>query len=127
MKAISSPATRQGWGKQQKAEYDAQRYHRPTDEYRADMDFRADARLAQFGFLLGWQALSSAPVTWKPGDEFEAARKKEHRAIGPLEANRAIFALERHSAARPGPRSVRAAAAVGADQRRLTGTASARL
>jgi Zn-dependent M28 family amino/carboxypeptidase len=66
----------EGWGKQQKAEYDAQRYHRPADEYRADMDFRADARLAQFGFLLGWQALSSAPVTWKPGDEFEAARKK---------------------------------------------------
>jgi Zn-dependent M28 family amino/carboxypeptidase len=64
------------WGRQQKEEYDAQRYHRPADEYRADMDFRADARLAQFGFLLGWQALSSAPVAWKPGDEFEAARKK---------------------------------------------------
>jgi Zn-dependent M28 family amino/carboxypeptidase len=64
------------WGRQQKEEYDATRYHRPTDEYRADMDFRADARLAQFGFLLGWQALSSPPVTWKAGDEFEAARKK---------------------------------------------------
>ena len=66
----------EGWGKQQKAEYDAQRYHRPTDEYRADMDFRTDARLAQFGFLLGWQALSGPPVKWKPGDEFEAVRKK---------------------------------------------------
>jgi Zn-dependent M28 family amino/carboxypeptidase len=66
----------EGWGKQQKAEYDAERYHRPADEYRADMDFRTDARLAQFGFLLGWQALSAPPVTWKPGDEFEAARKK---------------------------------------------------
>ena len=65
-----------GWGKQQKAQYDAERYHRPTDEYKAEMDFRADARLAQFGFLLGWQAMSSAPVTWKPGDEFEAVRKK---------------------------------------------------
>jgi Zn-dependent M28 family amino/carboxypeptidase len=65
-----------GWGKQQKAEYDAERYHRPADEYREDMDFRADARLAQFGFLLGWQTMSSAPVTWKPGDEFEAVRKK---------------------------------------------------
>src|SRR6204780_1997243 len=64
------------WGQQQKEDYDDQRYHRPTDTYRADMDFRADARLAQFGFLLGWQALSSAPVTWKPGDEFEAARKQ---------------------------------------------------
>ena len=31
---------------------------------------------AQFGFLLGWQALLAPPVTWKPGDEFEAARKK---------------------------------------------------
>jgi Zn-dependent M28 family amino/carboxypeptidase len=64
------------WGKRQKDDYDDQRYHRPTDTYRADMDFRADARLAQFGFLLGWQALSSSPVTWKPGDEFEAARKQ---------------------------------------------------
>jgi Zn-dependent M28 family amino/carboxypeptidase len=41
----------------------AQRYHRPNDEYQPNMDFRTDARLAQFGFLLGWQALSSAPVT----------------------------------------------------------------
>ena len=64
------------WGKQQKKDYDEQRYHRPTDEYRPEMDFRADAKLAQFGFLLGWQALSSPPVTWKPGDEFEAARKQ---------------------------------------------------
>ena len=63
------------WGKQQKEEYDAQRYHRPTDEYRQNMDFRSDARLAQFGFLLGWQAMS-ASIQWKPGDEFEAARKK---------------------------------------------------
>jgi len=65
-----------GWGKQQKEDFNAQRYHRPTDEYRDDMDFRTDARLAQFGFILGWQALSSPPVTWKTGDEFEAARKK---------------------------------------------------
>ncbi len=64
------------WGERQKEDYDDHRYHRPTDTYRADMDFRSDARLAQFGFLLGWQALSSAPVTWKPGDEFEAARKQ---------------------------------------------------
>ena len=70
-----------GWGRQQKEEYDSQRYHRPTDEYRADMDFSTDARLAQFGFLLGWQALSSPPVTWKPGDEFEAARRKNNGPV----------------------------------------------
>jgi Zn-dependent M28 family amino/carboxypeptidase len=64
------------WGQQQKEDYDDHRYHRPTDVYTPNMDFRADAKLAQFGFLLGWQALSSAPVTWNPGDEFEAARKQ---------------------------------------------------
>ncbi|HTZ57466.1 MAG TPA: M28 family peptidase [Acidobacteriaceae bacterium] len=70
----------EGWGRAQKDDYDANRYHRPADEYSANMDFRADARLAQFGFLLGWQALSSPPITWKPGDEFEAARIK---SMGP--------------------------------------------
>jgi Zn-dependent M28 family amino/carboxypeptidase len=64
------------WGNRQKQDYDDHRYHRPADVYEQNMDFRADAKLAQFGFLLGWQALSSAPVTWNPGDEFEAARKQ---------------------------------------------------
>jgi hypothetical protein len=32
--------------------------------------------MAQFGFVLGWLASEQAkPVEWKPGDEFEAARK----------------------------------------------------
>jgi Zn-dependent M28 family amino/carboxypeptidase len=63
------------WGKQQKDDFEANRYHRPADEFRDDMDFRTDAEMAQFGFVLGWQAMS-APIEWKPGDEFEAARKK---------------------------------------------------
>jgi Zn-dependent M28 family amino/carboxypeptidase len=64
------------WGKEQKDNYDATRYHSPADEYHPDMDFRGDARLAQFGFLLGWQASSSPAIEWKQGDEFAAARKK---------------------------------------------------
>jgi len=40
--ALSLPINPPEWGKQQKEEYDAQRYHRPTDEYRADMDFRTE-------------------------------------------------------------------------------------
>jgi hypothetical protein len=47
------------WVKQQEDGYIAQRHHSTGDEYRANMDSRADARLAQFGFLLGWQASSS--------------------------------------------------------------------
>ena len=40
------------------------------------MDFSSNAALAQFGFALGWEALTApADVAWLPGDEFEAVRK----------------------------------------------------
>jgi Zn-dependent M28 family amino/carboxypeptidase len=63
------------WGVEQAQDYTAHRYHRPSDEYSAAMDFSSNAAMAQFGFALGWQALAGArTVDWKPGDEFEAAR-----------------------------------------------------
>jgi Zn-dependent M28 family amino/carboxypeptidase len=65
------------WGEQQMKQYTAERYHQPSDEYKPEMDFRGDARMAQFGFDLGW--LASAAKTeqgWQAGDEFDAARKK---------------------------------------------------
>jgi Zn-dependent M28 family amino/carboxypeptidase len=67
----------ESWGKDQMEQYTAKRYHQVTDEYKPEMDFRGNARMAEFGFILGWQA-SSAPsaVEWQTGDEFEAARKK---------------------------------------------------
>jgi hypothetical protein len=41
------------------------------------MDFTSNAKLARFGLELGWQALTApATITWYPGDEFEAARKR---------------------------------------------------
>ncbi len=65
------------WGEEQMKQYTAQRYHQPSDEYKPEMDFRGNARMAQFGYVLGWEA-SAAPqsIAWQPGDEFEAARKK---------------------------------------------------
>jgi Zn-dependent M28 family amino/carboxypeptidase len=67
----------EGWGKQQAEDYTAKRYHQVSDEYKPEMDFRGDARMAQFGFVLGWEASSSATsVEWQSGDEFEKARKK---------------------------------------------------
>ena len=64
------------WGRQQSDDYFAHHYHQPSDQYRADWDFRGNAKLARFGFVLGWLA-SEQPKTveWLPGDEFEAARK----------------------------------------------------
>jgi Zn-dependent M28 family amino/carboxypeptidase len=68
------------WGIDQTKDFTAHHYHQPSDEYHADMDFRGDVRMAQFGLMLGWQASAGAPTGWKAGDEFEAARKKSERA-----------------------------------------------
>jgi len=65
------------WGKKQEEDYTAYRYHQPADRYEDAMDFRGDARMARFGFELGWLVLQQkSNVEWLPGDEFEAARKK---------------------------------------------------
>ena len=65
------------WGQAQAKEFVANHYHQPSDEYQPSWDFHGNAKMAQFGFLLGWQA-SAMPATvgWLPGDEFAAARKK---------------------------------------------------
>ena len=65
------------WGLAQADDYTAHRYHNFTDNYTPEMDFRGNAKLARFGLELGWEALTApAGVSWKAGDEFEAARKK---------------------------------------------------
>ncbi|HXE89774.1 MAG TPA: M28 family peptidase [Terriglobales bacterium] len=70
------------WGRQQRDEYTAKRYHQPGDEYREDMDFATLQTLARFGFTLGWKAaLLRQGVEWLPGDEFEAARKASRKAL----------------------------------------------
>jgi Zn-dependent M28 family amino/carboxypeptidase len=66
----------EAWGHAQSEDFVAHHYHQPSDEYRADWDFRGNAKMARFGFVLGWLAAEQAkPVEWLPGDEFEAARK----------------------------------------------------
>ncbi len=66
----------EAWGRQRGQDFVANNYHQPSDEYHADWDFRGNAKLARFGFVLGWLASQQPkPVQWQPGDEFEAARK----------------------------------------------------
>jgi Zn-dependent M28 family amino/carboxypeptidase len=68
------------WGHAQNEDYVAHHYHQPSDEYHADFDFRGNAKLARFGFVLGWLAGEQAgPVEWLPGDEFEATRKASEK------------------------------------------------
>ena len=71
------------WGARQNLEYEQKRYHQPSDQYRPEMDFSGDAIMARFGFVLGWKAASLPELpAWRPGDEFEAARKKSEAAPG---------------------------------------------
>ena len=66
----------EAWGRDQSQDYVRRHYHQPSDEYRADWDFSGNAKMARFGFVLGWLA-SEQPksIEWLPGGEFEAARK----------------------------------------------------
>jgi Zn-dependent M28 family amino/carboxypeptidase len=70
----------EAWGKSQSEDYVAHHYHQPSDEFQESWDFRGNAKLARFGFVLGWLASEQAkPVEWKSGDEFEKARKASER------------------------------------------------
>jgi Zn-dependent M28 family amino/carboxypeptidase len=70
----------EAWGHAQSEDYVAHHYHQPSDEYHADWDFAGNAKMARFGFVLGWLAAEQAkPVEWLAGDEFEAARKASER------------------------------------------------
>lgn len=73
------------WGEEKERDYVAHRYHQPSDEYRPDMDFTADAKLAKVGLAIGWDVADQPQLAgWQPGDEFEKARKTAQAAKGAL-------------------------------------------
>ncbi len=57
------------------ANYNKNDYHNVTDNFHEEWDFTGNATLCRLGLALGWQAVSGPRIDWKPGDEFEAARK----------------------------------------------------
>jgi Zn-dependent M28 family amino/carboxypeptidase len=66
-----------GWGKEQHDAYEARDYHQPSDELRETWDLSGAVEDAQLIFYLGARVGNAAVMpAWKPGDEFEAARKK---------------------------------------------------
>ncbi|HEU5403613.1 MAG TPA: M28 family metallopeptidase [Terriglobales bacterium] len=65
------------WVKEQQKK-DSANYHEPSDEFQEDGDYRTDGVMARFGLALAWQAADQSQlVEWRPGDEFERARKAE--------------------------------------------------
>jgi Zn-dependent M28 family amino/carboxypeptidase len=67
----------EAWGREKFNSFEEHDYHNFSDNYHADWDFAGNAKLDQFGMDIGWQVLNaSKTISWKAGDEFEAARKK---------------------------------------------------
>jgi len=76
---IGRPA---GWGRQQIEEWELKKYHQPGDKLDDSWNFDGMIQDAQLDMLSAWLiAQADAMPTWKPGDEFEAARKQ---ALGAL-------------------------------------------
>jgi Zn-dependent M28 family amino/carboxypeptidase len=70
---IGRPA---GWGTAQVEGYENRDYHQPSDEIRADWNFDGMVQDAQLGFWTGVIVADADGLPgWKPGDEFEAARR----------------------------------------------------
>jgi len=65
-----------GWGEQQIEMYIQRHYHQPSDEYDASWDLSGAVEDAQLYLLVALRVASDPRLpAWKPGDEFEAARK----------------------------------------------------
>jgi len=62
--------------------YTRKHYHQPSDELNGDWDFSGLVEDSILGFRAGLEIASTEALpTWKPGDEFEAARKKALEAV----------------------------------------------
>ncbi|WP_244502097.1 M28 family peptidase [Terriglobus roseus] len=67
----------EAWARAQEKDFNESKYHTPADIYSDSMDFTGNARIARFGFELGWLVMNQPKrVEWVDGDEFAAARKK---------------------------------------------------
>ncbi len=64
-----------GWGLERIEEYNEHHYHQPSDELTDAWRFEGMIQDARFGFLAGLiVANAEAMPSWRPDDEFEAAR-----------------------------------------------------
>jgi hypothetical protein len=59
------------------------KYHQPADRLENSWNFDGMIEDAQLAMLSAWLvAQADAMPTWRPGDEFEAARKRALAAVG---------------------------------------------
>jgi Zn-dependent M28 family amino/carboxypeptidase len=71
-----------GWGKQQIEAWEEIHYHQPSDEFSDDWDFAGIIEDARLMFAAGLMIASQEELpSWRPGDEFEAARREALAAL----------------------------------------------
>src|SRR5262249_12617219 len=65
-----------GWGRQQVDDYVAKHYHQPSDQIDSSWSFDGALDDTRLLLVVGLRIANAAAMpTWRPGDEFEAARK----------------------------------------------------
>jgi hypothetical protein len=71
------------WGRQQVEDWERHKYHQPADKLDDSWNFDGVIEDAQLVMLSAWLiAQADTMPTWKPGDEFEAARKQALASMG---------------------------------------------
>ena len=71
------------WGRQQVEDWERHKYHQPADKLDDSWNFDGVIEDAQLAMLSSWLiAQADTMPTWKPGDEFEAARKQALASMG---------------------------------------------
>jgi len=64
------------YGEKMYKEYNEKHYHQPSDEVDPKWDYTGAKELARLGVYIGWKVAEMQGTTgWRPGDEFEKARK----------------------------------------------------
>jgi len=72
-----------GWGREQIEQWELKKYHQPSDRLDDSWNFEGMIEDAQLAMLSAWLiAQADTMPTWKPGDEFEAARTRALAAVG---------------------------------------------
>jgi Zn-dependent M28 family amino/carboxypeptidase len=72
-----------GWGKERREEWERRHYHQPSDEYDGSWDLSGAVEDTQLLFHVGLRVAETPELPrWKPGDEFEAARRAALDARG---------------------------------------------
>ena len=71
------------WGRRQIEEWELKKYHQPSDKLDGSWNFDGMIQDAQLDMLSAWLITDADTMPeWKPGDEFEAARKQALAALG---------------------------------------------